>query len=786
MTTLSMCAKIYDKKELVGYFVMNEEVTKLYPTDEDLFKSFPSTVPVVTFREETASSEPNAKAIGKEIFNEGEYLDGQIIPWGKLDKLRQNENLHRVESSSSVLDRFVNRYNQWPIIILASVTLSLLAIFLDWSSTWLNDIKYGYCSTDVFKVRSACEPSSWKLYGGNHRGMAKSFADLVIVLICTVVLSFLGLMISSANSWLVKSGISELMAIIAGAVNNDFLNWSIILKKYVSLIFIVACGGLLLGYEGPLIHISCGVINFFLNFLSGQFHIFNNLNNEVVRREFLSIGFVIGISLAFGAPIGGLLFSLEKLKLGKRFHMLMWNGFVCSTIATFIFFKVHPFKKITINKAFTVDLANGYVLLELIPYLFVGLICGFLSLAFNSLQLRLTEFRKSSKCFSDSKAIQFLLDHPIAEITLLATITTTILYPLKFSDLTMNDLLVTLFHDCTDPNKSNNNSQSVCTAKHETLELIYYLVVIFIQSNLAYTLDIPGGILLPSLVIGGLIGRIIGRIVELFQIHLGSDIFAQCFQEKRNCVSPGSYAIVGAASFFAGVTNTSVAAVVIVFEITGAVTYLIPLMMGVVVAKSIVELFDSRGFYEMWLSKTHKNYLAPETVESLKLSPFSDVAISGALKESKNRIVYYDELIQIKEFIKKLDQIIEDNNFEKELINNDGFVVLQSVHNRSLVGFVDYASIDRLVRLNGHSDSTLISFSSPESEVNNTAVLNLSRYMKSRKELFIVNSRYPLLSTYDLMEKMLVTNLFVCEDTTDGEKFRGVLRISDLTDYIRG
>ena len=141
MTTLSMCAKIYDKKELVGYFVMNEEVTKLYPTDEDLFKSFPSTVPVVSFREETASSEPNAKAIGKEIFNEGEYLDGQIIPWGKLDKLRQNENLHRVESSSSVLDRFVNRYNQWPIIILASVTLSLLAIFLDWSSTWLNDIK---------------------------------------------------------------------------------------------------------------------------------------------------------------------------------------------------------------------------------------------------------------------------------------------------------------------------------------------------------------------------------------------------------------------------------------------------------------------------------------------------------------------------------------------------------------------------------------------------------------------------------------------------------------------
>ncbi|OXT09705.1 hypothetical protein B9K06_27325, partial [Bacillus sp. OG2] len=57
--------------------------------------------------------------------------------------------------------------------------------------------------------------------------------------------------------------------------------------------------------------------------------------------------------------------------------------------------------------------------------------------------------------------------------------------------------------------------------------------------------------LLPSLTIGGTIGRIIGELVQIVQTKWGSSIFFECYKENKKCVSPGSYAIVGAASFFA-------------------------------------------------------------------------------------------------------------------------------------------------------------------------------------------------------------------------------------------
>ena len=87
---------------------------------------------------------------------------------------------------------------------------------------------------------------------------------------------------------------------------------------------LTVASGLWLGKEGPLVHVACCCSNFFLRF----FPVLNNNEGEHVsfkrcrisltnssdvarKREVFSAAASAGISVAFGAPVGGVLFSLE-------------------------------------------------------------------------------------------------------------------------------------------------------------------------------------------------------------------------------------------------------------------------------------------------------------------------------------------------------------------------------------------------------------------------------------------------------------------------------------------
>lgn len=60
-----------------------------------------------------------------------------------------------------------------------------------------------------------------------------------------------------------------------------------------------------LGKEGPFVHVACCCANLFIKL----FHDIND--NEARKREVLSAAAASGISVAFDAPIGGVLFCLE-------------------------------------------------------------------------------------------------------------------------------------------------------------------------------------------------------------------------------------------------------------------------------------------------------------------------------------------------------------------------------------------------------------------------------------------------------------------------------------------
>ncbi len=102
------------------------------------------------------------------------------------------------------------------------------------------------------------------------------------------------------------SGVAEVKVILSGFVLHGYLGMKTLIIKTVALILSVS-SGLSLGKEGPYVHIATCVGNI-------ACRLFSKYNyNDGKRREVLSASAASGLSVAFGAPIGGVLFSLEEV-----------------------------------------------------------------------------------------------------------------------------------------------------------------------------------------------------------------------------------------------------------------------------------------------------------------------------------------------------------------------------------------------------------------------------------------------------------------------------------------
>jgi chloride channel 3/4/5 len=100
------------------------------------------------------------------------------------------------------------------------------------------------------------------------------------------------------------SGISEIKCIIAGFVMQGFLGFWTFLIKSICLPFAIA-SGLSVGKEGPSVHYAvCAG-----NVISRYFDKYRR--NAAKTREILTATAAAGVAVAFGSPIGGVLFSLE-------------------------------------------------------------------------------------------------------------------------------------------------------------------------------------------------------------------------------------------------------------------------------------------------------------------------------------------------------------------------------------------------------------------------------------------------------------------------------------------
>jgi chloride channel 3/4/5 len=103
------------------------------------------------------------------------------------------------------------------------------------------------------------------------------------------------------------SGVAEVKVILSGFVLHGYLGLKTLIFKTLALILAIS-SGMSLGKEGPYVHIGTCVGNI----CSRMFTKYRT--NDGKRREVLGASASSGVAVAFGAPIGGVLFGLEEVR----------------------------------------------------------------------------------------------------------------------------------------------------------------------------------------------------------------------------------------------------------------------------------------------------------------------------------------------------------------------------------------------------------------------------------------------------------------------------------------
>ncbi|HEY3718252.1 MAG TPA: chloride channel protein [Jatrophihabitantaceae bacterium] len=122
---------------------------------------------------------------------------------------------------------------------------------------------------------------------------------------------------------------------------------------------------------------------------------------------------------------------------------------------------------------------------------------------------------------------------------------------------------------------------------------IAFLLVLLAGKMLATSLTIgiggSGGVFAPSLFIGAMLGSAYGQTLHHLAPHLAGP--------------PGAYGLIGMGAVFAGAARAPITAVIILFELTGEYTIILPLMSAIVLASGVSHLLSHDTIYTLKLRR---------------------------------------------------------------------------------------------------------------------------------------------------------------------------------------
>ena len=460
---------------------------------------------------------------------------------------------------ASRVQRLLDESQVWFVLTIVGVFVGINAACMSIMTEYLSDVKLGYCSTSWYLNSQFCcmesdvEPCSewrpWSSFG--------IFSYLAYIFYAVSLASICAFLVKSFAPYAAGSGISEIKVIIGGFIMSGYLGGWTLFVKSIGLPLAIA-SGLSVGKEGPSVHVAvCAG-----NVISRLFKKYDR--HAAMRREMYSIAAAAGVAVAFGSPIGGVIFSLEEM--APEFPMkTMWRSFFCALVATFTLASMNPFRTGQLV-LFQVHYDRDWHFFEIVFFVIIGIFGGLYGSFVIKWNLRAQSFRK-----------RYLGQFPITEVVILCLLTAIVGYFNRFLRIDMTESMEILFRECEGPNLVDELCKSQASLR-VLMSLLLATVIRTLFIIVTFGCKVPAGIFVPSMAVGASFGRFIGELVKILQItHSDWSFFSGCKADEV-CITPGAYAFLGAAAALSGIMHITLSVVVIMFEITGALRYILPTM----------------------------------------------------------------------------------------------------------------------------------------------------------------------------------------------------------------
>lgn len=306
--------------------------------------------------------------------------------------------------------------------------------------------------------------------------------------------------------------------------------------------------GLSLGREGPSVQLGAGA-----GALVGRLFKMSGTNQD----KLIAAGAGSAIGATFNAPIAGTIFVLEEL-VQKFTPALLFPVLVATVSAASL---ARHF--LGSNPSFDLPKLQGGITLENIPVcIILGLVAGLLGVLFSKVIFF------NNKLFDKMSKIPNYFKPAIAGLAV-GLIGLVIPYVLGSGNFSVDLLLQHKFS--------------------LGLVLIIFIAKFFV-TPFCFGSGAAGGIFLPMLMLGSFLGYIVSTVCNSFGFH----------------TDPIVVAILGMGAFLSAVARTPITAVVMVFEMTGGYSHILPIMLSAAIADLVAEKLNQKPIYASLIVQNSK------------------------------------------------------------------------------------------------------------------------------------------------------------------------------------
>jgi H+/Cl- antiporter ClcA len=339
------------------------------------------------------------------------------------------------------------------------------------------------------------------------------------------------------------SGVPQLEAVLLRKL--DVCWWKVIIGKLVGGVLTMGAG-LSIGPEGPSVQLGGAVGQGFSRVLK---------RIKIEEKYLITSGASAGLAAIFNAPLAGVMFALEEVH--KNFSpVVLLSALSAALSADFVtrgFFGMKPifdFRSLTI-----LPLKYYFYILVL------GVILGVFGAVFNSMILKTQNLYALQKWLPK----EFWIIIP---------------------------LLISVILGFVLPQVLGSGSGLITSLVDRNLPLTILLVLLFVKflfTMVSYGSGAPGGLFLPLLAIGALIGNIYGVvIVPLF--HLDS-------------IYISNFIILAMAGYFTAIIRAPITGTLLITEMTGSFSHLLSLAVVSIAAYVVADLLGSKPINESLLER---------------------------------------------------------------------------------------------------------------------------------------------------------------------------------------